>query len=116
MKRLFAVLAMALFLVGCNPPPSEGTIIAKEHQDATWTMYFITVYCGKGCFTMVPQYIYDDEDWILILENDEREWSLYVSEEEYNSVRVGQYLGGLEAAQFHDVNREITEEEYEANS
>jgi hypothetical protein len=100
MKKLALLAALPFLLIGCGEPTLEaGTITKKVHEpERTWVQ-IIPIYSGQSCSGSVctPIYSYlpfihkDDEDWRLELETPTEKGRLYVSEETFNSVEVGEY-------------------------
>lgn len=96
--------AVALTAAGCEPPFKNGTVEDKRHEDPyTYLMFIPLTTCSKdSCTTtLIPYFIFDDEDWVLTLKNcDKIENSqpvcetanLYVTEEIYNDSEIGEYV------------------------
>jgi len=86
---------------GCAPLITEGEIYQKVYEpDRTWVMLMpIVIPSGKSTTTiLVPMFMHDDEDFIVKIKQydqtqaKEIKESLYVSEEVYNTVKVGDWF------------------------
>ena len=84
MKKSIIALAILFVLTGCSHIDS-GTITQKVNEPERH--YFITTYCGKGCFMVIPQF--DDEDWRFDLDNGEDTGYVYVTEQTFDLYEVG---------------------------
>lgn len=112
----FLAVAVALVLAGCGGI-EKGTVTGKFHEPArssTWMMPTYATFCtGSGSSRicnqvltgMIPMVSYDDEDWVLYLENGEGETGkVYVDQSDYDEARTGDYWGGKHYAD-HDSKR-----------
>lgn len=88
-----------LLLVAMGCAEARGTVVDKKHEDASFHVMFLPMTtCSGGkspiCTTMIiPYNVYDDEDWILRLKDEEGVTrSAYVSQEMFNSVQMGEFL------------------------
>jgi hypothetical protein len=73
MRRRFTAftLVTAVLLSACAglPPITEGTVIAKKHEDERRWTSLMPIFTGK-VMIMVPMSHFDDEDWILTIQED----------------------------------------------
>ncbi len=99
MKRVaFAgVLLLVLVLSACSTI-STGFVTAKKHTDPyTYTQMMCSAWNSRGfCMVWVPNTIYVPEQWRLDLENDGQTGWVYVSEETYDGINVGDVFNGEE--------------------
>lgn len=100
-KALVLLVLIAFFgLLGCNQQLQEGRVIQKQHEAAReWVqLMMIPMSTGKTTtVTPVPVYHQDDEDFWVELEYCEENGTcqterVYVSEERYYRILVGEYL------------------------
>lgn len=93
MKRL--VVVALLLLVGCGV--KTGEVNRKWHEDANTYVVFIPFCNTVGKVTVcntIPMQQYDDEDWVLELENDGKWGEVYVDESTYMQAVVGDWFDG----------------------
>ena len=108
MKRLLP-LAAVLLLVGCGEDIRSGQVIAKDHQDSRTYATIVRIYTGQTCtkignvqtctnhYMNMPVTMYDDEDWMLRVENDagKRGW-VYVTPDVWRSKEIGSWWSRTE--------------------
>lgn len=114
MKRLAPLLLLAV-IVACSHVTS-GEVVDKRHEDQRIYWDQEPIYgtvpvqqCTGGygatrsCTTTYRQQItgympvqrIDDEDWILVLrDQDDKQGEVRVSEETYNRMEIGSWYGG----------------------
>ena len=93
MKRLLAILSLALLLVSGCSPPDHGTVVEKRHHDAyTWVQLVCAAY-GKGgvCSVYVPITHYVPESWELCLRDGDDTGCRNVDHDTYDHYRVGDF-------------------------
>lgn len=111
MKRITALCLLAA-LAGCSNVTS-GEVVDKRHEDVRIYWDQVPVYQGvpvRNCYGTgkamhcstsyqqrvtgyMPQQRVDDEDWVLVLQNGDKQGEVQVSEETFNSVERGQWFG-----------------------
>ena len=91
MKRL-ALLLPILLLAGCAPL-DDGYIRDKRFEPENWyPVLYCAMYNNKGmCTLWLNRMEYDDPDWLIQLELKERTGWRKVTQEEYDSVTVGEW-------------------------
>ena len=96
MERLAsAIILLLLFVsVSCSGIDS-GVIVRKEYQPArTYTMLLPLTVSTKYPI-LVPYTIYDDADYVLLLEKNGETGRVFVSESVFKSVSIGNYFRGV---------------------
>lgn len=92
---------------------SEGRVVEKYYEpEHTWVQ-LMPIMIGK-VISMIPIFHFDDEDWVIVVENNEgKVGHIYVSEKTYRRVRIGQWYSATpEDSLFDDIEeREATDEE-----
>lgn len=100
MKRLAAIVVMALLLVGCSAI-SNGTITAKKYQEAydypvqTCSMYETKKDGEIVCKLWTTRWEHMSERWVFDLERGQQKGFVYVSESEFEKYSVGDYYDNL---------------------
>ena len=106
-------LLLVLFLaIACSPRLKEGVIFNKYHDPPrTFVMFIPFNVCSGGrtptCTTiLLPYVIYDDEDWVLVLEDrngDEcRKGEVYTDQATYEGYKKGDYYSTSPGDQLKD--------------
>ena len=104
MRKVVAMLALALVLVGCSPI-SEGYITEKKHEEGHWYTVYVqhcVYYNTKGLckrYTSVPQQNYMPPSWWFGLReqtdglngHEPKVGWTYVGPETYDKYEVGEY-------------------------
>lgn len=94
-KKLAVIVAMALLLVGCSSI-SAGYITAKKYSPAyEYYTQQCSYYNSKGiCTVYVPVLNRVPESFKFDIQNDNGDtgW-VYVSQNEYDQAKVGDYYG-----------------------
>lgn len=127
---LIALLTITYFIVSyVRSRPTEGEIVRKKYEPAhTWTQ-MVQVPSGQNCvgsgstrsctptYIWVPQQHYDDADWIITIEKcvEEkcRKRRVYVTELEYDRLRVGDWFVIDKGAETNDpVDRRRSERDF----
>lgn len=86
-KRITMVLSalrVLAILAACGVPPTKGAVVHKSYEPET--MHFQYVDVGDTV-NLIP--IFKDERWLLTLTDREKAWSVEVTEEEYNTIEIG---------------------------
>jgi len=86
--------AIALTLAGCGAP-SEGKVHDKSYSEGYYyTTNICAAYDKNGfCTVNIPQQNYSPPSWSLDLYNGDKHGWKGVTEQEYNSVKVGDWYG-----------------------
>ena len=74
--------------------PTTGKIISKNHEKEKIT-YKVVDYDRLGIQKPFTRK-FDGEDWTITIQNGNRETKLYISEEEYNGLDIGERVKGTE--------------------
>lgn len=82
-KRIGIIVLLAI-LAACGVPPTEGIAVHKSYEPET--MHFQYVDVGNT-MNLIP--IFKDERWLLTLSDGEQTWRVEVTEEEYNTIEIG---------------------------
>jgi hypothetical protein len=105
MKQILYILI--LLAVGCNPI-EEGVVVEHRHEEAKKTLVLMPTLIGKVP-VLYPYWMFDDEDWVLIIEGENKTLkSVYVTEECYNSLEDGDYWRKTSSCSFADDNNRKT--------
>ena len=116
MDKKLILVTIALFVLASCSDIDRGIIIKKEHQPArTYTTLLpVTVFTGKTTTTMlIPYTIYDDEDFVLWLKNEDDAGKVFVTKSTFHSVGIGEYFDG---ATIEENNRKERKEKQNENS
>jgi hypothetical protein len=85
-NRIIVTLTIiGLFAAGCGSGIQAGTVVDKDYDDPD--TYFISTYCGKGCFTMIPAY--DGPHYKLKLQAGEETGKVEVDPATFERVQIG---------------------------
>ena len=94
-------LLLLLTLTACGRQLDSGKVIDKYYEPAQEVMYMIpmTMSCGNNCYTtvMIPQWYYDDEDFVLVIEGHDEDQELmqeswYVLKMYYDEMKIGDHI------------------------
>ena len=91
---ILIILVMIVSIIcGCQAPVTTGTVVDMSHRSAYSTTRLQTINHGSFS-TTVPITEYHPESWHIVIEgydeNNEYHQTTYsVSEEEYNSINIG---------------------------
>lgn len=98
MKYISLILLLLLIILsfGCNPPMKEGKVCSKHYEAQRVMLTFLYIYNGNT-FTPVPYWLYDDEDYIITLceENEDGRMiyrDLYVTEDIWNETELDSWF------------------------
>ena len=103
-----------MLVISCKRIP-EGKIIEKWHEDATNTLMLIPQKIGN--VTIMQQYwVYDDEDFCVKIEGlnqkgKVKKKTLYLNEETWNGVEVGQTISIEDNSWTKDVDEKTKADE-----
>lgn len=95
MKKLIALLASALLLVGCSYITS-GTITAKDHKDAYRysTMQCSMIRSNGTCGAFITTWHDVPEKWYFGLDDGENTGWVSVTQSTYEQFEVGDHFEG----------------------
>lgn len=82
--------ATALALTGCGHHLDHGVVTGKEFHAAHNETYFISIYCGKSCFTMIPETQYVPDEYTLDLKDGKQTGTTDVDQTTFDRERIGQ--------------------------
>lgn len=96
-RRSHAYLAALLLVLFSACGPQEGVVVRKDHHPAQTYIMFIPICntVGKATIcTPLPYWIYDDEDWVIKVENDGKVGTITTSQRAWESVDIGEWFDG----------------------
>ena len=101
MRLLFSVLAISLAFA-CTPDVKDAVVVGKDHEPSGYYMTMIPVLAGKATI-MVPMTMFDDEDFILIVESkidgEVRRQKWYAaSREQWDKINIGDHVSRLDGS------------------
>lgn len=107
MKRLTILLFTLLLALStccftaCDDDIQQGYVIAKEFKPAGRIMYttYTFIYSGKTVIPVPHYWYYSRPDrWSLTIEDGDKENTLWVEKDVYDSIAIGDWYDGSEAA------------------
>lgn len=111
LKALLPVLTV-LCILGCEEKPIlEGTIIAKRYEPENSYTIMQTFFISENQSITVPLTVYDDEDFILVLEGYTAagirgKQELYVTRTIYEITHIGDSFVTDESTEFTDEHKQ----------
>ena len=91
MKKPLLIVFFMLFLAGCMPIITAGTVTEKRHEPEYKYVQFMPIKYGKVTY-LIPYWITDDEDWIITIVDGDKKETLYIEESDWNQIKVGDYV------------------------
>lgn len=94
-KLLWTVCGLSLFVamvayVGHRQPILEGRVVSKHYEPARTWVQIVPIATGKVTM-VVPITHFDDEDWIIRVDDGERQQNVYLTEDRYDQTDVGDW-------------------------
>lgn len=88
MKKMVFFLLTMILLGACAPRIIKGTVVEKRHEpeETSIVMRFRKV---NGISYPYFVEIYDDEDWVAVVKQDNEEISVFLEKEEWEKVEIG---------------------------
>ena len=102
MKKL--ILFLLLILTACSKPLYQGIVIDKQYSPAHELYQPIIINVNKRV-TIIPHWIHIPDYWYIWIQNGEEKDSWKVSEDYYNSVKIGDYVTSEQLQQTEDLLR-----------
>ena len=99
-----------LIFSSCGHQIHQGKIIQKYYEPSRWYTYTTMMSCGK---TLIPQVhtVYDDEDWIIVVQNVEKNniitENFYIDESNWKCLNVGDNFNDSIPCTIDDNNKTI---------
>lgn len=104
----FLIALVALALVGCGEEQlTSGYVVEKKHEDARSYIVSVPLKTSEVCtsirsgtstirsctpiYIWIPYHYTDDEDWILVLRNEDRKGGAFVSKERWDEAEIGKW-------------------------
>jgi len=82
------VLAALGVYISLQPEIYDGIVLSKWHEEATTKIILMPMRIGDATYLMSTP-VFDDEDWMIKIRNEERVYRYKVSKEVWESVEVG---------------------------
>ena len=89
-KNILSLIVLFL-LIGCSKQLKEGVIINKQYNEGYYYTSTTMVMAGKVMVPMTNTF-FVEEEWELTITNDTISSEVYVSQECYTGVVVGDYI------------------------
>jgi hypothetical protein len=91
---------LVLFILGSCNQVESGTVIDKRYEEASRDLILIPTRVGKTAI-MQQYWIYDNEDWVIIIEGGKR---VYVTRKYYEVLNKGDRWVKTDSCSFRDNN------------
>lgn len=106
MKKKLLIILLSILTFSCTHL-DKGTVIEKNYEPPRTYVTLMPISTGKTVI-MIPYIIYDNEDYILTVEGVKDEdvihENVYVSEDCYKSLSIGETWNKTEDCSFNDDN------------
>ena len=85
------LFVLVLLLTSCGPKLTTGTVIEKHHEPERRWVQLIPMRVGKITM-LIPFVHYDDEDWAITIQDGELTSYVYIEEELWNTLEIGDHV------------------------